>query len=100
MTFKKFKGALKLTVVGVPCQACSAWTGSCHLAWGVTGVHTIQDDRIEELIWEFVDVFDRSLAKYMGTLISFNLDPQIAPIRMKPCKMLFALLSKIRQPTR
>lgn len=34
VAFKKFKGPLKLTVVGVLCQACSAWTGSHPLAWG------------------------------------------------------------------
>ncbi|ETE68414.1 hypothetical protein L345_05789, partial [Ophiophagus hannah] len=39
---------------------------------------------IAELEWEFSNIFDDKLGKYTGTPISFNLDPNIAPVRLKP----------------
>lgn len=68
----------------------------------MTGIHTIQDvsiasqdDSIEELTQEFVDIFNASLGKYKGTSISFNLDPNVAPIQLNPKRVLFALRPKI-----
>lgn len=44
---------------------------------------------------EFADVFDGTLDKYMGKPISFNLDPNVAPIRMKARKVPLALRPKV-----
>ncbi|XP_058023851.1 LOW QUALITY PROTEIN: uncharacterized protein LOC131190532 [Ahaetulla prasina] len=52
------------------------------------------------LVWisnekEKEDVFKDCLGKYKGTPISFNLDPQVAPIRLKARRVPFALKPKI-----
>ncbi|XP_058051873.1 uncharacterized protein K02A2.6-like, partial [Ahaetulla prasina] len=65
------------------------------LGMGITGVHSVGDNQKDELLREFEDIFQDSLGKYVGTPISFNLDPQIAPIRLKARRVPFALKPKI-----
>lgn len=50
----------------------------------MTSINDIQEDDISELFKEFADVFDGTLGKYKGNPISFNLDPKVSPIRIKP----------------
>lgn len=58
------------------------WFGVLGLS--VSGIHSIASTNdLEELAREFADVFEESLGNYKGTPISFNLDPQVAPIRLK-----------------
>ncbi|XP_058046928.1 uncharacterized protein LOC131202197 isoform X2 [Ahaetulla prasina] len=61
----------------------------------VTGVHSSGVNLKDELLKEFEDVFQDCLGKYVGTPISFNLDPQMAPIRLKARWVPFALKPKI-----
>ncbi|XP_026526821.1 uncharacterized protein K02A2.6-like, partial [Notechis scutatus] len=62
----------------------------------VTGTnHIAEADWEEQLARDFQEVFDDSLGKYRGAPISFNLDPNIAPIRLKPRRVPFALKPKI-----
>ncbi|XP_026578860.1 uncharacterized protein LOC113451690 [Pseudonaja textilis] len=50
----------------------------------VTGINRITEaDWEESLMWDFQDVFDRKLGKYCGSPISFNLNLNIALIRLK-----------------
>ncbi|XP_058036746.1 uncharacterized protein K02A2.6-like [Ahaetulla prasina] len=65
------------------------------LGMGVTGVFRNEVDLKQELMKEFEDVFKDCLGKYEGTPISFNLDPQVAPIRLKARRVPFALKPKI-----
>lgn len=74
--FKECVGPHQLTVVdgALPSLLGLDWFNSLGL--GVIGIHTIQDNSIEELIKKFADVFNGSLGKYTGTPISFSLDPK------------------------
>ncbi|ETE63284.1 E3 ubiquitin-protein ligase TRIM11, partial [Ophiophagus hannah] len=46
---------------------------------------------------EFQEVISSELGKYKGTPISFNLDPNIAPVRLKSLRVPFALWPKIEE---
>ncbi|XP_026533522.1 uncharacterized protein K02A2.6-like, partial [Notechis scutatus] len=62
----------------------------------VTGVnHTTEADWEQQLARDFQEVFDGTLGKYKGPPISFSLDPNVAPIRLKPRRVPFALRKKI-----
>ncbi|XP_013916152.1 PREDICTED: olfactory receptor 6M1-like [Thamnophis sirtalis] len=61
----------------------------------MTGINTVRDDSTEELLREFEDVFGTGLSKYVGTTITFNLDPKVVPIRLKPWRVPIALHPKI-----
>ncbi|XP_058041463.1 uncharacterized protein K02A2.6-like [Ahaetulla prasina] len=65
------------------------------LGMGVTGIHRNGCDLQNALLEEFAEVFEDRLGKYKGTPISFNLDPQVAPIRLKARRVPFALKPKI-----
>ncbi|XP_058049000.1 uncharacterized protein K02A2.6-like, partial [Ahaetulla prasina] len=65
------------------------------LGMGVTGIHRNGCDLQNALMEEFAEVFEDRLGKYKGTPISFNLDPQVAPIRLKARRVPFALKPKI-----
>ncbi|XP_026537681.1 uncharacterized protein K02A2.6-like, partial [Notechis scutatus] len=56
---------------------------------------TVSDDWEVALVRDFQEVFTEQLGKYKGSPISFNLCPDIAPIRLKPRRVLFALKPKI-----
>lgn len=45
---------------------------------------------------EFADISDGTLGKYVGTPISFNLNPQITSIRLKPRRVPFVLKAKVK----
>ncbi|XP_026548545.1 uncharacterized protein K02A2.6-like, partial [Notechis scutatus] len=62
----------------------------------VTGINSVSEtDWEESLMKEFQDVFNGTLGKYRGTPISFSLNPNIAPIRLKARRVPFALKPKI-----
>ncbi|XP_026546053.1 uncharacterized protein K02A2.6-like, partial [Notechis scutatus] len=62
----------------------------------VTGINHIEEaDWEQQLAKDFQEVFDGTLGKYRGPPISFSLDPNIAPIRLKPSRVPFALRKKI-----
>ncbi|XP_060545241.1 uncharacterized protein K02A2.6-like [Pantherophis guttatus] len=90
-----FSGSLPVLVVkgSLPSLLGLDW----FEAWGLTvsGVHTTVADGFEALTSEFAEVFDGSLGNYKGTPISLNLDPQVAPIRLKPRRVPFALRPKV-----
>ncbi|XP_058033127.1 uncharacterized protein K02A2.6-like, partial [Ahaetulla prasina] len=65
------------------------------LGMGVTGIYRSDCNLKDILMNEFEDVFKDCLGKYKGTPISFNLDPQVAPIRLKARRVPFALKPKI-----
>ncbi|XP_058047757.1 uncharacterized protein K02A2.6-like, partial [Ahaetulla prasina] len=65
------------------------------LGMGVTGIYRSDFNLKDTLMNEFEDVFKDCLGKYKGTPISFNLDPQVAPIRLKARRVPFALKPKI-----
>ncbi|XP_058038754.1 uncharacterized protein K02A2.6-like [Ahaetulla prasina] len=65
------------------------------LGMGVTGIYRSDVNLKDALMSEFEDVFKDCLGKYKGTPISFNLDPQVAPIRIKARRVPFALKPKI-----
>lgn len=80
VAFKYFRGPLRLIVVEEthPSLLELGWFASLGL--DVMGIHSISDPDVESLISEFRNIFDGTLGQYAGTLILFNLDPQIAPI--------------------
>lgn len=69
------------------------WFESLGLA--ITGIHSINASDFSELTKEFTEVFNGELGKYTGTPISFNLDSQVAPIRLKPRRVPFTLRPKV-----
>lgn len=80
ISFKKFKGLLHLTIVDkdLPSLLEVEWFDALGL--GITNIHSLHQDSIEDIIQEFSDVFDGTLGKYKGTPISFSIDPKIAPV--------------------
>lgn len=93
--FKEFTGQLQITIMDndLPSLLRLEWFEALDL--GVTGIDTVQVNYIKDLMREFADIFDRTLGKYMRKPISFNLDPNVTPIRMKPRRVPFALRPKI-----
>lgn len=63
----------------------------------MSSIHTIASDHFSNLVREFADVFSTDLGKYTGSPVSFNLDPSIAPIWLKPHRVPFALCPKVDQ---
>uniref|UniRef100_UPI00109F9090 uncharacterized protein K02A2.6-like n=1 Tax=Podarcis muralis TaxID=64176 RepID=UPI00109F9090 len=61
----------------------------------VTGINCISNAETEGLVKDFAEVFDGTLGQYTGTPISFSLDPQVAPIKLKPRRVPFALKAKV-----
>lgn len=90
-----FKGCLPLIVVqgSLPSLLGLEWFSSLGLE--IAGVHSISPTGMDALSTEFADVFSESLGKYNGSPISLNLDPQVAPIRLKPRRVPLALRSKV-----
>uniref|UniRef100_UPI0010A02BFD uncharacterized protein K02A2.6-like n=1 Tax=Podarcis muralis TaxID=64176 RepID=UPI0010A02BFD len=61
----------------------------------VTGINCISNAETEGLVKDFAEVFEGTLGQYTGTPISFSLDPQVAPIKLKPHRVPFALKAKV-----
>ncbi|XP_058025570.1 uncharacterized protein K02A2.6-like [Ahaetulla prasina] len=93
--YRQFKKTLPITIVdgNLPSLLGLDWFRA--LGMEVTGVHRSGVNLKDELLREFKDVFQDCLGKYVGTPISFNLDPQVAPIRLKARRVPFALKAKI-----
>nr|XP_034982155.1 uncharacterized protein K02A2.6-like [Zootoca vivipara] len=67
------------------------------LGLGISGLNsvTVTNEKFDVLYQEFAMLFDGSLGCYKGAPIDFALDPSIAPIRLKPRRVPFALKPKI-----
>ncbi|XP_060541499.1 uncharacterized protein LOC117675782 [Pantherophis guttatus] len=94
--YDSFTGRLPLIVVdgSLPSLLGLDWFGSFGLA--ITGIHsTSSESDFDMLASEFKDVFNDALGKYVGSPISLNLDPNIAPIRLKPRRVPLALRPKV-----
>lgn len=92
--YEGFSGRLKLIVVDgtLPSLLGLGWFDT---GLAITGIHANTSDVFSDLFSEFSDVFSEGLGKYTGTPISFNLDPKIAPIRLKPRRVPFALRAQV-----
>ncbi|XP_058042246.1 uncharacterized protein K02A2.6-like, partial [Ahaetulla prasina] len=93
--YGQFKKTLPITIVDGTLPNLLGLDWFRALGMGVTGVFRNEVDLKGELLKEFEDVFKDCLGKYEGTPISFNLDPQVAPIRLKARRVPFALKPKI-----
>ncbi|XP_058038083.1 uncharacterized protein K02A2.6-like [Ahaetulla prasina] len=95
VSFGTFAGRLPLIVVrdNLPSLLGLDWFAALHL--DVSGIHTTDLDTPAQLFSEFADVFEGQLGKYTGQPISFNLDPQVAPVRLKPRRVPLALRPKV-----
>lgn len=89
--YKSFTGSLPLIIVNGHLSSLLGldWFGTLGL--GITGIHSTTSDHFEDVRTKFAEVFNDELGKYNGSLISLNLDPQVAPIRLKPRRVPFAL---------
>ncbi|XP_026546854.1 uncharacterized protein K02A2.6-like, partial [Notechis scutatus] len=98
ITFKRCTEILPLTIVDKDRPSLLGLQWFAPLGIEVTGTnHIAKADWEEQLARDFQEVFDSSLGKYQGAPISFNLDPNIAPIRLKPWRVPFALKPKINE---
>ncbi|XP_013921713.1 PREDICTED: uncharacterized protein K02A2.6-like [Thamnophis sirtalis] len=63
----------------------------------LTGVHSVVDtpSDVAAVLKDYADIFNGQLGQYKGTPISLNLDPQVAPIRLKAHRVPFALMLKV-----
>ncbi|XP_058032676.1 uncharacterized protein K02A2.6-like [Ahaetulla prasina] len=93
--YGQFEKTLPITIVDGTLPSLLGLDWFRKLGMGVTGVFRNEVDLKDELMKEFEDVFKDCLGKYKGTPISFNLDPQVAPIRLKARRVPFALKPKI-----
>ncbi|XP_026562549.1 uncharacterized protein K02A2.6-like [Pseudonaja textilis] len=96
VTFKNHTDVLPLTIVDRDRPSLLGLQWFAPLGIEVTGIHrTDTADWEVTLVRDFQEVFDNSLGKYRGPPISFNLNPNVAPIRLKPRRVPFALKPKI-----
>ncbi|XP_060545570.1 uncharacterized protein K02A2.6-like [Pantherophis guttatus] len=93
--YGEFTEKLPLTIVSDNLPSLLGMDWFRALGMGFTGVRNVRSTLKEDLMQEFQDVFDERLGKYVGTPILFNLNPNIAPIRLKPRRVPFALKPKI-----
>ncbi|XP_032071928.1 uncharacterized protein K02A2.6-like [Thamnophis elegans] len=93
--FKGFDGWLPLIIVEgrLPSLLGLDWFQSLGLQ--ISGIHHLSESALDCLVAEFPAVFDGSLGKYTGTPVSFNLDPSVQPVRMKPRRVPIALKPKV-----
>ncbi|XP_032078769.1 uncharacterized protein K02A2.6-like [Thamnophis elegans] len=93
--FKGFDGRLPLIIVEgrLPSLLGLDWFQSLGLQ--VSGIHHLGATALDCLVNEFPAVFDGTLGKYTGTPVSFNLDPSVQPVRMKPRRVPIALKPKV-----
>ncbi|XP_032067723.1 uncharacterized protein K02A2.6-like [Thamnophis elegans] len=93
--FKGFDGRLPLIIVEgrLPSLLGLDWFQSLGLQ--ISGIHHLSESALDCLVAEFPAVFDGSLGKYTGTPVSFNLDPSVQPVRMKPRRVPIALKPKV-----
>ncbi|XP_058023914.1 uncharacterized protein K02A2.6-like [Ahaetulla prasina] len=91
----RFSGRLPLVVVkgNLPSLLGLDWFEAFGL--NVLGIHSTTAGPFEDVLQEFSDVFDGKLGEYKGKPVSFHLDPQIAPIRLKARRVPFALRQKV-----
>ncbi|XP_026527090.1 uncharacterized protein K02A2.6-like [Notechis scutatus] len=96
IAFKGRTEILPLTIVDKDRPSLLGLQWFVPLGIEVTGInHVTEADWEEQLAKDFQEVFDGSLGKYRGAPISFSLDPNIAPIHLKPRRVPFALRPKI-----
>ncbi|XP_033005510.1 uncharacterized protein K02A2.6-like [Lacerta agilis] len=94
---RKFKGKLLIVVAGGrrPDLLGRDW----FEAFGIRleGAYKIESapSSFDALCQEFAVVFDGQLGRYTGPPVSFDLDPAVCPIRLKPRRVPFALKPKI-----
>ncbi|XP_058024057.1 uncharacterized protein K02A2.6-like, partial [Ahaetulla prasina] len=90
-----YKKTLPITIVDGTLPSLLGLDWFRALGMGVTGIFRNEVNLKDALMKEFGDVFRDCLGKYTGTPISFNLDPQVAPIRLKARRVPFALKPRI-----
>uniref|UniRef100_A0A670HPH4 Gypsy retrotransposon integrase-like protein 1 n=1 Tax=Podarcis muralis TaxID=64176 RepID=A0A670HPH4_PODMU len=95
IAFKDFSGLLRLVVVEGQRPSLLGLDWFDALSLEVTGINCISNAETEGLVKDFAEVFDGTLGQYTGTPISFSLDPQVAPIKLKPRRVPFALKAKV-----
>ncbi|XP_032069726.1 uncharacterized protein K02A2.6-like [Thamnophis elegans] len=93
--FKGFDGRLPLIIVDgrLPSLLGLDWFQSLGLQ--ISGIHHLSANALDCLVNEFPEVFDGNLGKYTGTPVSFNLDPSVQPVRMKPRRVPITLKPKV-----
>ncbi|XP_026582351.1 uncharacterized protein K02A2.6-like, partial [Pseudonaja textilis] len=65
------------------------------LGLSITGIHAVSTSEVDTLFTDYSDVFSNELGCYSGTPISFTVDPQAIPLRLKPCRVPFAIRPKL-----
>ncbi|XP_032091769.1 uncharacterized protein K02A2.6-like, partial [Thamnophis elegans] len=67
------------------------------LGLSIHGIHSMTDTSADValVLSDYADIFDGQLGRYKGNPISLNLDPQVAPIRLKARRVPFALRPKV-----
>ncbi|XP_013931928.1 PREDICTED: uncharacterized protein K02A2.6-like [Thamnophis sirtalis] len=93
--FKGFEGRLLLIIIDgtLPSLLGLHWFDSLGLQ--ISGIHSVNQSNLNYLVRKFPAVFDGQLGHYTGTPVSFNLDPSVPPIRMKPRCVSIALKPKV-----
>ncbi|XP_070597955.1 uncharacterized protein [Erythrolamprus reginae] len=90
-----YSGILPLIIVAKPLPSLLGRDWFTKLGLSVSGIHSVTPDVYSCIFDEFSDVFSNTLGCYVGTPISLNLDPKVAPIRLKPRRVPFALRKKV-----
>ncbi|XP_054828347.1 uncharacterized protein K02A2.6-like [Eublepharis macularius] len=93
--YKDFIGPLRLVVVQGHQPSLLGLDWFRPLGIQIAGVQRLHHDEVASVCREFPAVFDGALGNYTGQPVSFDLDPAVAPICLKPRRVPFALKPKI-----
>lgn len=97
VVYKDFQGPLRLLVVKGHRTSLLGTDWFPALGIALTGVHHMQTatSSFEDILVKFAPVFSETLGRYKGPPVGFDLDPTVAPIRLKARRVPFALKPKI-----
>nr|XP_028572340.1 uncharacterized protein K02A2.6-like [Podarcis muralis] len=95
--FRDKQAVLKLVIAKGSCPSLLGTDWFPALGLSISGLNSIQTcpEMSEALCKEFAGLFNGKLGCYKGPPVDFELDPGVAPIRLKPRRVPFALQPKI-----
>lgn len=93
--YGSFEGPLRLLIAEGDRVSLLGHEWFTPLGIGLTGVHKVGADPLEQVLNDFKEVFQEGLGTYTGPTVSLPLDPTVPPKRFKARNVPLALRPKI-----